>query len=175
MRRTDRHGRLRRFRLSNGGNPDHYTVAELTTDYEVYPTQSAAEYFRYLPWAYGKRCGVSTGSALATLHGAFLPQRLQSRAANQGSRREPYAQGCSRPANAGSGRQESTRGQPAGGQDEYGGQFGRAGRSTDPDLVRKGQRDAAGDYGAVECDPPFLLQILPLTMRVISVNAPNLK
>ena len=70
------------FRLSDGGNP------ELTTDYEVYPTQSAADHIRYLPWAYGKRCGVSTGSALATLHGAFLPQRLQSRAANQGSRRE---------------------------------------------------------------------------------------
>jgi hypothetical protein len=125
------------FRLSDGGDP------ELATDYEVYPTQSAADHFRCLPWAYGKRCGGSTGSALAALHGAFLPQRLQSRVANQGSRREPYAQGSSRPGNPGSGRQESTRDrQPVRGQDEYGGQFARAGRSTDPDLVRKGQRDA---------------------------------
>jgi hypothetical protein len=52
------------FRLSDAGNPGHYTVlAELTTDYDVYPTQSAADHLRCLPWAYGKRNAQGTMGA----------------------------------------------------------------------------------------------------------------
>ena len=36
---------------------------------------------------------LSAAGALATLHGSFLPERLQPRAGDQGSRGEPHAQG----------------------------------------------------------------------------------
>ena len=53
----------------------------------------AADHFRCLPRPDGERCRLSAGRAMAALHGAFLPQRFQPRAGDQGSRGEPHAQG----------------------------------------------------------------------------------
>ena len=53
----------------------------------------AIDHFRCLPRPHGERGRVPARGAMAALHGAFLSERLQPRADDQGPRGEPYAQG----------------------------------------------------------------------------------
>src|SRR3954464_12878954 len=53
----------------------------------------AIDHFRCLPRPHGERGRVPARGAMAALHGAFLSERLQPRADDQGPRSEPYAQG----------------------------------------------------------------------------------
>ena len=53
------------------------------------PQGRPADHFRCLHGPGRERGGVPARGALATLHGAFLPQRLQPRAGDQGARGEP--------------------------------------------------------------------------------------
>ena len=52
-----------------------------------------ADHLRRLPRPGRERRGVPARGAVAALHGAFLSQRLQPRAGDQGPRGEPHAQG----------------------------------------------------------------------------------
>ncbi|MHC2231727.1 transposase-like protein [Bradyrhizobium diazoefficiens] len=63
--------------------------------------------FRCVPRSCRKRCGLSAGGPLSTLHGAFLSQCLQPRAVDPGPRGEPHAQGHSCPGEPRRGRRES--------------------------------------------------------------------
>ena len=67
----------------------------------------AAGDFRRVPRSCRKRCGLSAGGTLSTLHGAFLSQCLQPRAVDPGPRGEPHAQGHSCPGEPRRGRRES--------------------------------------------------------------------
>ena len=87
--------------------------------------ESAAE---YLPEARWQRCMV----------GAFLSERLQPRADDQGPRGEPYAQGHPCPGEPGRGRPKGAcdRRRLTCRQNEHGGRSGRAQRIRNADLLR---------------------------------------
>ena len=55
------------------------------------PQGRPAGYFRRLQGPCRERRGFPAGGALPTLHGTFLPQRLQPRPFDQGSRGQPHA------------------------------------------------------------------------------------
>ena len=95
----------------------------------------------------GERRGIPARGALAALHGAFLPECLQPRAGNQGSRGEPHAQGHSCPGEPGRGRPQGTsdRRRPAGRQDEHRRRSRRAQRPRDADLLRLPRHPLAED------------------------------
>ena len=63
------------------------------------PQGCAVDHFRRLPRSDRECRGISTRGSVAALHGAFLSERLQPRASDKSPRREPHAQGHSRPGN----------------------------------------------------------------------------
>ena len=81
--------------ICEGAKEDSRLVGVSAAPGRSRPQGRAADHFRCLPRPDGERRGVSAGRAMAALHGPFLPERLQPRAGDQGSRGEPYAQGYS--------------------------------------------------------------------------------
>ena len=81
---------------------------------------------------------VPAGRPLAALRGAFLPQRLQPRAGDQGPRGQPHAQGDPRPGDQGNRRGQGLGGRRRAPPPAYGARCGprRRARLGDPDLLR---------------------------------------
>jgi hypothetical protein len=98
----------------------------------------AIDHFRCLPRPHGERGRVPARGAMAALHGAFLSERLQPRADDQGPRGEPYAQGHPCPGEPGRGRPKGAgdRRRLTCRQNEHGGRSGRAQRIRNADLLR---------------------------------------
>src|SRR6478736_2788913 len=97
----------------------------------------AIDHFRCLPRPHGERGRVPARGAMAALHGAFLSERLQPRADDQGPRGEPYAQGHPCPGEPGRGRPKGAcdRRRLTCRQNEHGGRSGRAQRIRNADLI----------------------------------------